>query len=594
MNNKCPYKDDLPESTVNNIRSILSNNGFFVHEEAWFENIGNLYSCMITTTDKRIHGIGKGLSRSYALASAYGELIERLQSYIFFNKLDYPKSIIEKEGFTFDPEEIKYLNIKELPEIPESFKKSKPFLSNENLFDSWNYTKKNLINCDNLQHYSFIPYFNIKDKSVVYLPYYFLVKIFKSNGMSAGNTKEESLVQGISEILERYIQKQIYFNGYEPPIISNECLKKINTPIYETIVQIENKTKNKIFFRDCSLEKKIPVICMVIIDVTSNKYSVKFASDPDISIAFERCLTEYYQGIDNNDTIKLNDININQQILTTDNYHRATNSGNGYFPDCLLFNTDMVSNININNFTSYKEKLDYFINLINDLGYSDIYIRDNSFLGFPSNQIIIPGLSEKGVYKDFSELMPIIYNNAFSIIEKLNSTIDNEGYINIISYLEHIYKYRDFNDTSYIFELIHIEATNNNWLNYTIEFVLSLLYFLIKDYNKSFKYMSLHLSHLETKYSSSNLEFFLCSKNYLNFLIIDEDSESIIKKLENIHNKEVLNTVIDFFYNLNLGDIIKSVNIPSYCEKHSSFYLKLKEINKNTIINQRELEYVFY
>ncbi len=48
--------------------------------------------------------------------------------------------------------------------------------------------------------------------------------------------------------------------------------------------------------KDCSLGLGFPVIGTVVIFKDKNKYAFKFGSDPDMAIALERCLTEFFQG----------------------------------------------------------------------------------------------------------------------------------------------------------------------------------------------------------------------------------------------------------------------------------------------------------
>ena len=47
------------------------------------------------------------------------------------------------------------------------------------------------------------PFINTKTGKDEYLPTFLVRLALGSNGMSAGNTKEEALVEGISELIER-------------------------------------------------------------------------------------------------------------------------------------------------------------------------------------------------------------------------------------------------------------------------------------------------------------------------------------------------------------------------------------------------------
>jgi len=73
------FKDDSPLNTVNTIRSILRTNGIEI-EESWHETkVPYCYSLSLSIKGINFSTSGKGLSREFALASAYGEMIERVQ-----------------------------------------------------------------------------------------------------------------------------------------------------------------------------------------------------------------------------------------------------------------------------------------------------------------------------------------------------------------------------------------------------------------------------------------------------------------------------------------------------------------------------------
>ena len=53
------------------------------------------------------------------------------------------------------------------------------------------------------KHY-YVPYYDVFNKTLVNLPIDIIFNIISTSGMCAGNTPEEALVQGISEVLERF------------------------------------------------------------------------------------------------------------------------------------------------------------------------------------------------------------------------------------------------------------------------------------------------------------------------------------------------------------------------------------------------------
>ena len=53
--------------------------------------------------------------------------------------------------------------------------------------------------------------------------------MFGSNGMSAGNTKEEALVEGISELIERYVQQEVILKNLRLPDFPTSYIKNYSS-----------------------------------------------------------------------------------------------------------------------------------------------------------------------------------------------------------------------------------------------------------------------------------------------------------------------------------------------------------------------------
>ena len=54
-----------------------------------------------------------------------------------------------------------------------------------------------------------MPYVRQSDEQTVYIPQSIIANLYVSNGMSAGNTKFEARVQGLSEVFERYVKTKL-------------------------------------------------------------------------------------------------------------------------------------------------------------------------------------------------------------------------------------------------------------------------------------------------------------------------------------------------------------------------------------------------
>ena len=82
--NRC--KDRSPSDTVRDAREIISKLGLFTSER-WFTPISGLYSIHLSVIGTSIYSNGKGSTPEYALASAYGELLERTEFHDTLNTI---------------------------------------------------------------------------------------------------------------------------------------------------------------------------------------------------------------------------------------------------------------------------------------------------------------------------------------------------------------------------------------------------------------------------------------------------------------------------------------------------------------------------
>ena len=94
--NMKPYKAVPPYRTINKIRSILEFLNIFTTE--FHVGMENFYhSCRVSINNEKLQQLnlgtnGKGIKVDYALASAYGELMERIQNRMIFKDMFFQTS----------------------------------------------------------------------------------------------------------------------------------------------------------------------------------------------------------------------------------------------------------------------------------------------------------------------------------------------------------------------------------------------------------------------------------------------------------------------------------------------------------------------
>lgn len=598
------YKDDLPENTISKIRKNLNNMGIFIIEEIWYNNENKLFSCGIKDIKTNFRSNGKGLSQEYALASAYGEFIERLQNQIIYYEVSFSEKDKNKFGFEISNDEIK-IKLSEYPELHDSFKKA--FLYGNEKFSIYELWEKIIKNKNlNNKEFIFLPFYNVNNKKVTYLPYQFILNFYGSNGMCAGNSNYEALVQGISEIIERYVQREIYFKNITPPTIDDTFIEYNFPDEFELKRLIEEKAKVKIIVKDCSLGKNFPAIGIIIIDTKNDLYAVHFGSEPDLKIALQRCFTEILQGINFNLKGKMKNIKF---ISKNDknfyvNFKNLVCNGIGYYPET-IFNSKFSYDFEYKNieFFSSKQKLKYLINIIQKNDFNDIFIRDVSFLGFPSFFIIIPGLSEIDFMTKYKIDNYIKNYNSTYLLSNLKD-LNNDEYKYLIDDLMN-FKTADIRtENFFINEYFSIPIDNEDWDKITIELLLAMIFYRINNYKKAFFYIDKYIKFIENNYDDVDLSYYYVVRNLFLFLSNGKSFLNSIKKLSLIYEKEIVyevkkdlennNKIFDYVplpnnYNCNECQLQKDCKYNNIRD----IYLKIKKIQSINKINQNDLNYLF-
>jgi len=392
-----PYKAALPLDTVGRIRGILLDLGLSVSEQ----HMGNdsmYYSCRVVIDNDNIGRFdigtnGKGMSAEYALASAYAELMERLENRMLIYAIKYASGTFRQHNKELCVGFIPELSFRYFPD--ETFKE----LSMETL---WEHCQKLLPNVakygkaqfDGQETYRmyYADFYNATKKETEHLPYHLIRLAASSTGLCAGNVPEEAILQGINEIFERYVLQQIYLQRLTPPTIPWEVFN--GTEIQERLSRLKEEKEWVIMVKDCSLGKGFPVLGLLIIDRNTNRYTFRLGADLSPVIALQRCFTEAFQGADASDTC-LQPICIDDDWNICMEHNQSVINGKGRFPHEVFANKPSwkFEGFALKEQSSYREDLCYIKGWLEGRGYT-IYIRNNSFLGFPAYHVFVPGLSE--------------------------------------------------------------------------------------------------------------------------------------------------------------------------------------------------------
>ncbi len=426
-------KDSPLKESIAKMESILAEMGCettFSHET---HPLRHCYSVNLASVEApgHIYSNGKGIDSYESIASALGEYIERLQTNNFFidfhlgNRKYYPDEV----AFDFCGA---YLN-DELRTLYDPDGE----LNNEDLID---------YNSDYEDKIVALPFRQVSNGEIVYIPLNILSNLYVSNGLATGNTPLEAQVQGLSEIFERYVKNEILKNGYALPKFPESTLdsfKELQSDISEL-----RKLGYIVEILDASLGGEYPVTAISLINTKDSSLFVSFGAHPILEVSLKRTMTELMQGreLKNLDSFEVPtfDMSYVSDSFNLESHFINSNGKIGF---------GFLSSVKSFAYSPWKyngngrdDEYKYLTKIMRKMG-KEIYLREYNYLGFYSCQMIVPGVSEVYPIDD------LIYNNKNSgklirnmvlhfeeydpneILEKINSLDDQinvEKYIGVI------------------------------------------------------------------------------------------------------------------------------------------------------------------
>jgi len=386
-------KDAALEESIASMQQKLIDLNFDIEEASWLNPVPNVYSVHIRDKDCGLMFTnGKGTTKKSCLASALGEYFERLSCNYFFADFYLGQEFANAE-FVHYPDERWFKNKDENDDsIHEELLDKKLWqyydpeqaLSASIIFDTNSGTgERGVCAC---------PYQRQRDGKTIWFPINVIGNCYVSNGMSAGNTKNEARVQSLSEVFERYIKNKIIAEGICLPEVPESVLQR-----YPQIIEAINKLEQHGYhlrIADASLGGRYPVMSVTLINPTNATVFASFGAHPSFEVALERTVTELLQGRDldqldgfQSPSFDLDEVADHHNLET----HFIDSSGliaYDFFkstPDYEFFDWDHDA--------STTDEFTYLSNIIHELGF-DIYIADYEHLNVYSCRIIVPGMSD--------------------------------------------------------------------------------------------------------------------------------------------------------------------------------------------------------
>ncbi|OAQ15241.1 30S ribosomal protein S12 methylthiotransferase accessory factor YcaO [Bibersteinia trehalosi] len=383
-------KDAALEVSIEKFQTKLKQLGFEIEEASWLNPVPHVWSVHIRDKDcPQCFTNGKGATKKAALASALGEYFERLSTNYFWADFYLGKEMADSD-FVHYPNE-KWFEIKDDENLPEGILDS--YLLS--YFDPYgDLTPELLIDLQSGnpdRGIVALPYTRQSDGETVYIPQSIIANLFVSNGMSAGNTKNEARVQALSEIFERAIKHRIVTEAISLPEIPQAVID--GYPSIKEAIETLEKEGFPILCYDASLGGKYPVICVILLNPSNGTCFASFGAHPNFQVAFERTVTELLQGRG------LKDLDV----------FAPPSFNNDEVADHANIETHFIDSSGLISWDLFKKDADYpFVHwdfsgtteqefaklmaIFNELE-QEIYIMDYEHLGVYACRILAPGMS---------------------------------------------------------------------------------------------------------------------------------------------------------------------------------------------------------
>ncbi|MBE9470136.1 MAG: YcaO-like family protein [Chloroflexi bacterium] len=216
--------------------------------------------------------MGKGSSPEQAEASALMELIERFSYANFPRPGDFLKATYDNVDDKSIPFDYFFFVPNKEATVPEENKTRFTELP-----------------------FSWVPAYSLQQERDFLIPYEWFADIQGTNGLSAGNTLDETILQGLCEVVERHVSSVVNTKREPVPTIDMTTVKD---PVARDLLRRFLSHGIRMVFKDFSLDTGIPTVGGIAYDPSSfPKSEIVFcaatATDPEKALI--RVLTEIQQ-----------------------------------------------------------------------------------------------------------------------------------------------------------------------------------------------------------------------------------------------------------------------------------------------------------
>ena len=371
-------KESSIEDSLRRFEGELSRRGIEVELSHPLLAVDNLWSIHLRSKNfPQIFTNGKGVTKESAVASALGEFFERLSMQYFFSSYYVGQ---HPDGFCFYPNEVA-IEPRKLDPLWIKF-----YLDGDREDQAFYDLGSGR---DKIICLPFVDFFTGKQRLV---PINLLTNLFGSNGMAAGNTRQEALVQAMSEIIERYVKYRIIAERISLPQIPLTILAQY--PVAMQSIRALEANGYTILVNDASLGGAYPVVNVTLVDPKTLSTFASFGAHPKFQVALERTLTELCQGRKVEDLSKFPKPSWSEELVADPNNLEAHFiDSNGLLHWDFLLNPSEYSYQFWDCPGSINDELTYLASIL-EQEEKDVLIFETDHLGIPTVRVIVIGMSE--------------------------------------------------------------------------------------------------------------------------------------------------------------------------------------------------------
>ena len=508
------YKDRDPEDTINKIEQFFYLCYIEIRKLNEAHSNINTYSCsygLYWQNQFVLSCNGKGTEYLYSKASCFGELYERFCCYAITNNHNV---FLKNDIMYLRNLKYGYQLHKDEKEIDKNTYLENPIIKNSQYFN------KILGIKNNIEDFAYIysnnkllgiKYQSLTDDTVNYQDLTSIIWNAGTTGLATGNTLEEALVQGSAELFERIVVEKFF---YEPQSKYYLIDQTILDQQYQDKIKLLTNLGFKVYIYDLSFNFHMPVVFLIVYNLTYKVCYFRFGSHPIFNIALERCFTELYQGYtelpSQHTSLNLEFYKSEQsfQCIRNSNLGILVGTSNLILPYYIFNNNILVNHFNEKYYldaNSYDNKV--LLSFVKDIiklqnyhfDYADISLSNDIFaVHIVPREFILTCNSKTTVelenftlenQNNFCLAWKMIYN-IFSYIKTQEKIYYNQN--TVAEYINTLFNYitNISDDVKLIIKYLSIFISNEMYNpfylkgdNRTIDGFNNLLYLIINDYD---------------------------------------------------------------------------------------------------------------